>query len=269
MSLDRPLSGRTALVTGGTRGIGAATSRALAALGATVVATYRSDRATAEEHARDLRAEHGVAVHALPFDLAAPDGATAGVGALLESVTRVAAGVDVLVANAAAPFPHGPLLTLSAADLATKVGLDLAATHRLVSATAPGMLDRGYGRVVLIGSLHADGPSAPGMTANGVSKAALAAYARYAADELTGPGVTINVVHPGYVATEASGNLPPAIPALLAALTPSGRTATPGDVAGIVSLLVRDEAAFLNGAWLPVSGGLNHPVSLRRLHHAG
>ena len=98
-----------------------------------------------------------------------------------------------------------------------------------------------------------------------MSKAALAAYARYAAEELTGPGVTVNVVHPGYVATEASGGMPPSIPALLAALAPSGRTATPDDVADVVSLVVREEAAFLNGAWLPVAGGLNHPVSLRRL----
>ncbi len=159
----------------------------------------------------------------MPFDLAEPEGATA----LRGSVAGLAAAVDVLVTNAAAPYPHGPLVTLPAADLAAQVGQDLVATHRLVTATAPGMLDRGYGRVVLVGSLHADGPSAPGMAANGVSKAALAAYARYAADELTGPGVTINVVHPGYVATEASGDLPPAIPALLAALAPSGRTATP------------------------------------------
>lgn len=75
------------------------------------------------------------------------------------------------------------------------------------------MLEREYGRIILVGSLHADGPSAPGMAANGVTKAALAAYAAFVADELTGPGVTVNTLHPGYIATDASSRLPAEIPA--------------------------------------------------------
>ncbi|MFI1158369.1 SDR family oxidoreductase [Streptomyces sioyaensis] len=265
MSVQRPLCGRTALVTGGSRGIGAAGARTLAAMGATVIATYRSDRAAAENLVHRLQAEYEVPVHVVPFDLAAPEAAPESADGLVESVARITPGVDVLVANAAAPYPHAPLLELSAQQLATKVGQDIAATHRLVTAVAPGMLERGYGRMILIGSLHAEGPCAPGMTANGVSKAALAAYARYAPDELTGPGVTVNVIHPGYIATEASSHLPPAIPPVLAALTPSGRTGTPDDIAGVVGILTRDEAAFLNGACIPVTGGLNQPVSLRHL----
>ena len=131
------------------------------------------------------------------------------------------------MANAAAPYPRGGLPEISAQELATKIGQDVGTAHRLVTATAPGMVERGFGRIVLVGSLHADGPTAPGMTANGVSKAALAAYVGYAADELTGPGVTANIVHPGYVATEATGHLPAAIPALLDALTPAGARVPP------------------------------------------
>jgi 3-oxoacyl-[acyl-carrier protein] reductase len=262
---ERPLADRTALITGASRGIGAAIARALAAMGATVIATYRNDRAAAEELSVRLHAEHGVPVHAVPFDLTAPESAPAGVDGLLESVARIADSVDVLVANAAAPYPKVPLRELPAQQLATKVGQDIGAVHRLVTAVAPGMLERGYGRMILIGSLHAGGPSAPGMTANGVSKAALAAYVGYAVDELTGPGVTVNVIHPGYIATEASSHLPAAIPRTIEALTPAGRTGTPEDVAGVVAMLVRDEVDFLNGACIPVSGGLNHPVSFRRL----
>ncbi|MFD7666049.1 SDR family NAD(P)-dependent oxidoreductase [Streptomyces sp. NPDC059788] len=265
MSPQRPPAGRTALVTGGNRGIGAACARTLAAMGATVIATYRSARAEADRLVRDLQAEHQVPAHALPFDLTAPETAPESTGGLLESVARLTTGIDILVANAAAPYPHAPLLELPAQQLATKVGQDIAATHRLVTAVAPGMLERDYGRMILIGSLHAEGPSAPGMTANGVTKAALAAYARYAADELTGPGVTVNVIHPGYVATDAGSHLPPAIPTMLAALTPSGRTGTPDDIAGAIAMLTRDEAAFLNGACIPVTGGLNQPVPFRRL----
>jgi 3-oxoacyl-[acyl-carrier protein] reductase len=127
-------------------------------------------------------------VHAVPFDLTAPESAPAGVDGLLESVARIADSVDVLVANAAAPYPKVPLLELPTQQLATKVGQDIGVVHRLVTAVAPGMLERGYGRMILIGSLHARGLSAPGMTANGGSKAALAAYVGYAVDELTGPG---------------------------------------------------------------------------------
>ncbi|WP_050514473.1 SDR family oxidoreductase [Streptomyces rimosus] len=266
MTAHRPLSGRTALITGGSRGIGAAGAGALAAMGATVIVTYRSARAAADDLARRLQSEHEVPVHAVPFDLTAPETAPESAGGLIEAVARITTGVDILVANAAAPYPRAPLLELPAQQLAAKVGQDIAATHRLVTALALGMLERGYGRMILIGSLHAEGPCAPGMTANGVSKAALAAYARYAADELTGPGVTVNVVHPGYVATEASSHLPPAIPTALAALTPSGRTGAPDDIAGVIGMLTRDEAAFLNGACIPVAGGLNQPVAFRRLN---
>jgi 3-oxoacyl-[acyl-carrier protein] reductase len=169
-------------------------------------------------------------------------------------VARIAEGVDVLVANAAAPYPKVPLLELPAQQLATKIGQDIGAIHRLVTAVAPGMLERRYGRMILIGSLHARGPSAPGMVANGVSKAALAVYVGYAVDELTGPGVTVNAIHPGYIACEASSHLPTKIPTMLEALTPVGRTGTPNDIAGVVAILVRDEAAFLNGAWTSPAG---------------
>ena len=261
MRADRPLLGRTAMITGASRGIGAASARSLAALGADIIATYRSGRDDADELAAHVQTDHGVQSHTLPFDLVAPG----AVEELLAAVAKITDGVDILVANAAAPYPKVALRELTAQQLTAKLGEDIAAVHQLVTATAPGMIRRGYGRIILIGSLHANGPSAPGMAASGVSKAALAAYVGYAVDELTGPGVTIKIIHPGYIATEASSHLPPAIPAMLTALTPSGRAGTPDDIAGVVALLAGPGADFLNGAAIPVAGGLNHPVSLRRL----
>ena len=78
-------------------------------------------------------------------------------------------------------------------------------------------------------------------------------------------GVTINTVHPGYIATDASSDVPPAIPALLAPLTPAARTGQPEDVAAVVGMLTGPDAEFLNGARIPVTGGLNHPLPLRRV----
>ena len=265
MNSDRPLSARTALVTGGTRGIGAASARALAALGASVVATYRNDRAAAEDVAARIRTEHDVAVHAVPFDLTASGAEPGSAGELLDAVARLVDDVDVLVVNAAAPYPKVPLLGLSADQLVGKVGQDVGALHQLVTAFAPNMLTRGYGRIILIGSLHALGPTAPGMAASGVTKAAMAAYVEYAVDELTGPGVTINVIHPGLVATDASSQVAAEVSSMISGLTPAGRIGTPEDVAGVVAMLVRDEATFLNGTSVPVAGGLNHPVALRRV----
>ncbi|WP_434439258.1 SDR family NAD(P)-dependent oxidoreductase [Lentzea sp. E54] len=265
MTADEHLRGRTALITGGSRGIGEATARALASMGATVVVTYRDGRTTAEDLAARLRTEHDVAAHAVRFDLTVSEREPGGACELLDTVGQIAGYVDILVANAAAPYPKVPLRELSPVDLVTKIGQDIGATHRLVTAVAPIMLEREYGRIILVGSLHADGPSAPGMAANGVTKAALAAYAAFVADELTGPGVTVNTLHPGYIATDASSRLPAEIPRALEALTPAGRTGTPDDVAGAVAMLTRKEAAFVNGACIPVSGGLNHPVSFRRM----
>lgn len=265
MTDRRPPAARTALVTGASRGVGAAIAQALAAMGATIIATYRRDSDKAEELVDQLRTLHQVSAHAIPFDLSAPPEEPGGTTSLLEAVARVTSHVDILAANAAAPYPQVPLLELSAQQLIDKVSQDLAATHRLLTAFAPGMLDRRWGRIVFIGSLHLDGPTAPGMTASGVSKAAMATYASYAVDELTGPGVTINTIHPGYLATDATRHLPSAIPALIKALTPAQRTGEPRDVAGALALLMRDEASFINGASIPVAGGLNHPVALQRL----
>ena len=90
MNPERPLAGRTALITGASRGIGAASARALAAMGATVIATYRSDRAAAEKLSVRIQTEHGVPAHAVPFDLTAPDGkAPTGCSSLLHGLLRV------------------------------------------------------------------------------------------------------------------------------------------------------------------------------------
>jgi 3-oxoacyl-[acyl-carrier protein] reductase len=241
-----PLAGRTALVTGGSRGIGAATARKLAELGADLVITYRDNA----EAARKVVAECGGV--AKRFDITDP-------------VDGLADEVDIVVSNATSAGLFTPLIDLTAEQLTGTIATDVTALHRLVTRFVPGMLARGYGRVIVIGSIHAYGPNAPHMTANGVSKAALEHYVTYAVDELTGPGVTINTVHPGHIATDMSSHMSAVAKAAIKRLTPSGRTGVPDDVAAVVAALSLPDMGFVNGAVIPVAGGLNTAVAIDRV----
>lgn len=198
MSADRPLDGRLAVVTGGTRGIGAATSEALAGLGATVVATYRSKAESANAFAEDVSARAPGQVHVAAYDLAAGPADPQSAEQLLQLASEHG-DIDILVASASGPYRQAPLAEQSAEELAEKLSTDIAALHRLVIPVTGGMRERGFGRVVVVGSLHALGPTAPGMAASGIAKAAEAAYVTFAVDELTGPGVTINLIEPGFI----------------------------------------------------------------------
>ena len=264
-ALDGPLTGRTALVTGGVRGIGAATVEKLAALGAAVVATYRSDEAAAMAFAAEVTDRGVGTVEVLRYELTAVSDEAGSAEELLSAVLAGHQAVDVLVLNAAASYPHARLSEMSADALTAKVAADVGAAHRLIAALASQMSARGFGRIVLVGSLHALGPTAPGMAASGIAKAALAGYLSFAVDELTGNGVTINLVEPGYVGTDASSRLPEQVLRTISALTPSGRTGQATDIAETIGWLVQDGAGFVNGARIPVAGGLNTAVAIPRI----
>ncbi|HWE91113.1 MAG TPA: SDR family oxidoreductase [Pseudonocardiaceae bacterium] len=255
-----PLAGRVALVTGGSRGIGAASSLALAELGADVLLTYRSDAQAAEDVAR-VCVEHGVRGLPVRADLDSVEGAVN----LVSATAALVSHVDIVISNAAGSFPRGPLAEMDVTRLSHKVAVDVAVLHTLTTAFAPGMADRGFGRLLVISSWHAQAPCAPGMTAHGVSKAALETYVRYAADELGVDGVTINALQLGFVTTDATASVPPPARDLLLAATPAGRLANAQDIAGAVALLAQPASGWINGAVIPTTGGLNFPISQSRV----
>jgi len=253
------LAGRTALVTGGSRGIGAASARQLSRLGARVVLTYRSSRAEAER----VAAECGGA-EVLHADLEGQP----GVDALLEELAEVAPAIDIVVDNAGASIPRGGLLACPTQRIAAKVAGDVAILHRLIQDLVPGMHQRGFGRVIAITSGHALGPSAPGMAAHGVTKAAIEALVHYAATELGHDGVTINAIRPGFVSTDSSSDVPVEIRDAMTRTIPARRLATAEDIASIVTLIAQPASQWVNGVAIPAAGGLNYPTDWARVYPA-
>jgi 3-oxoacyl-[acyl-carrier protein] reductase len=243
------LAGRTAIVTGSGRGIGAAVAEDLASLGARVVLNYRGDAESAEQVRRGIQEAGGEAI-AVQADVSTEEGAAS----LVEAARSAFGRIDVLVSNAGPLFRPVPLREISWEEFGGTVEADLRCAFFSTQAVLPDMLEAGWGRLVLIGSASAERPS-PGVAHHGAARAALTTYARYLAVELGGTGVTANVVAPGMVRTDRTANAGDAADRV-AAFTPAGRIATPLDVARAVRFVAADEEGFQTGAVLKVDGGL-------------
>ncbi|MER8002390.1 SDR family oxidoreductase [Streptomyces sp. NPDC095613] len=239
----------TALVTGGSRGIGAATSRVLAARGYHVAVNYVSNREAADQVVKLIETDGGEAF-AVPADVHDP-----GQSAELLKRSATDGRLDVLVCNAGARFTPTPVRTLAWDDFRTKVTNELASVYTLTQHALALMGARGRGRIVYVSSAAADGPPAPGMAAHGTAKAALNTFARFVAHEAGPLGVNVNVVAPGYVRTESSAHMPREFQRRLMTNTPLGRVAEPEDVARAIAMLVGEEARFVTGEVLTVDGG--------------
>lgn len=185
------LGGRTALVTGGGRGIGRAITHRLAAAGATVVIVARS---SAEIHAvADEITRLGGRSLARPADLADDDIVSPLAAELLDTV----GSIDIIVNNAARASPVGPFTSIDPREWAHAITLNLIAPFRLAHAFLPAMIDAGWGRVLNISSVAAKAPGLPGGNAYTTGKAALEALTINLAAEVDGTGVTVNVLRPG------------------------------------------------------------------------
>ncbi|MFI8930001.1 SDR family NAD(P)-dependent oxidoreductase [Streptomyces sp. NPDC053474] len=240
------LTGKKALVTGGSRGIGAAIALRLAQDGADVAITYVRGEDAAREVVAKIEAagRRGFAIRA--------DAADAGDAA--GCVARAAddlGGLDILVNNAGAGV-IAPLESLSLADVDRVLSVNVRAAF-LASQAAAARLPRG-GRIVSIGSCMAQRVPGPGGTLYATSKAALIGLTKALARELGERGVTANLVHPGPVDTDMNPADGP-YAAAQAADTALGRYGSPAEVASMVAYLVGDEAAYVTGAELSVDGG--------------
>ena len=234
------LAGKTALVTGGSKGIGRAIARELAAAGATVVVGYRSGREEAESVAAEIG---GRAVAADVADLAAA-----------KSLVEQAGDLDILVNNAGVTR-DGLIVRMPDDDWRTVLETNLSSVFYTCRAAARGMMRRRAGAIVNLSSivgLHGN----PGQTNYAASKAGIIGFTKSLARELGQRGVRANVVAPGYVTTQLTDVLPEEAKQAMLANTPLGRLGSPEDVARAVRFLVSDEASFITGEVLLVDGGL-------------
>jgi 3-oxoacyl-[acyl-carrier protein] reductase len=242
---QRP-EGACAVVTGGSRGIGAAIASALAADGWPVAINYRSGAEGAAAGVAAIEAAGGRAV-ALQGDVADP----AVPERLLAAAREQLGPIGVLVNNAGLRA-DGLALTLSDEDWQRVLDTNLASTYRLTRAVLREMIRARFGRVINIASVI--GPRANAGQANyAASKAAVIAFTKTAAVEVAKRGVTINAVAPGLIDTDMTAAIPPT----LAERIPAQRAGRPEEVAAAVAFLASDAASYITATTLYVDGGLS------------
>jgi NAD(P)-dependent dehydrogenase (short-subunit alcohol dehydrogenase family) len=243
---------KVALVTGASRGIGAATATVLAQRGFRVVVNYRSSTEEADAVVAAITAAGGEAV-AVRADVTEPYAVAAMVGDTEERWGRI----DVVVHNALIPFTVTSFNDVTWEQLGGKLEREMHAAFLMTKAVVPGMVSRKYGRLVYLSTGLSRQPRT-GMIALGTAKAALDQFVRYVALELAPYGITANLVAPATVdETKITGQLTADEIAHLGATNPMGRLVRPDEVAATVAFLTSAESGFTTGHYLPVNGGLS------------
>ena len=242
------LKGKRALVTGGSRGIGAAIAKTLAEHGVDVAITYQRSAERADSVVASIKAlgRRGVALQADSADPAA-------IRRAVNDTVEALGGLDILV-NSAAVGLSGPVAEVDLADFQALMDINIRGPFVAAQAAIPHL--REGGRIISIGSALADRVPFPGITAYAMSKSALLSFTRGLSRELGSQGITVNLVQPGSTDTEsnpADGDSAD----FQRSLSSVGRYASPREIADAVVFLASPAAAMVNGSALTVDGGAN------------
>jgi len=242
-AIAEDIMARTALVTGGSRGIGAAISRALKEAGCTVAATYAGN----DEAAAKFTDETGIKTY--KWNVADYDESKAGI----EKVEADLGPIDIVVANAGITR-DAPFHKMTPQQWKEVIDTNLTGVFNTVHPVWPGMRERGFGRVVVISSVN--GQKGQFAQANyAATKAGDLGIVRSLAQEGASKGITANAVCPGYIATEMVMAVPEKVREAIIGMIPAGRLGEPEEIARCVSFLVSDDASFINGSTISANGG--------------
>ena len=245
------VSGRTALVTGSSRGIGRDLALGLVAAGCTVVLNGH-DEARLEAARAEMAARTGGAVHAVAFDVTDPDAVESAVASVEERV----GALDILVNNVGTQH-RASLLDFPDQDWYRLLDTNVTSAFLVGRAVARRMVPRGAGKIVNIVSLQSE-VARPGIAPYAATKGALKMLTKGMCADLAPAGIQVNAVGPGYVATELTADLvaDPEFDAWVRGRTPAGRWGEPADLVGPVVFLCSPAADFVNGQTLYVDGGV-------------
>lgn len=243
------LSGKTALVTGASKGIGRGIAQRLAELGCDIAANYHTDRRGAEQTAAAISASGRKA-----FPVGAAVGDSKQVRRMFETVLDAFGRLDILVNNAGTQV-WAPLLELAEADWDRVIDTNLKGCFLCTQFAARHMRERGGGRIVNIGS-GCNKVAFPNLVSYTASKGGMEQLTKVAAAELGAYGITVNCVAPGAILIERTEREADDYAGQWGALTPMGRVGYPSDVAEAVAFLCGDAAEFISGQTILVDGGL-------------
>ena len=234
---------RVSVVTGGTRGIGAAIAVKLKEAGYLVAATYAGNKQAAENFTAETD------IPAFAFDVACYDGVMQGV----KDIEAQLGPVAVLVNNAGIT-KDGFLHKMPHDQWDSVIATNLTSCFNLCRAVIPGMRERGFGRIVNVSSINGQ-KGQIGQTNYAAAKAGMIGFTKALALESAAKGITVNAIAPGYIETEMTGHMKPDMLKNIIAHIPVGRMGTSREVAELVAYLVSDHAAFTTGATFAMNGG--------------
>lgn len=243
------LKGKIALVTGSSRGIGAATAIKLAQHGAIVAVNYNNSEEKAQNIVDTILKDNGTAisVKANIFDKVESE-------LMVGEVEKQLGKIDVLVLNAGANFKMAPFMEQTWEDFENKILKEVKGSYWTIKAVLPSMIERKTGSIIIISSGLSRKPGY-GFSTHTTAKSALDGFAKALAIEFGPIGIRVNVIAPGLTLTDATSFMQQAQIDVAASLIPLRRIGTPEDIAGAVLFYASDESKYITGNYLPVNGG--------------
>lgn len=243
------VDGKVVIVTGASRGIGAAIAQSLGSHGVTVIVNYHKNQEKAKAVLDKVKENGGTG---MIFQADVRDGDA--VNAMVDTAITTYGKVDVLINNANINFPIKPFLALTWEEINAKITGEIQAVYNCSQAVLRDMTKRKAGKLIFISSSLSRHPGY-GFAAHAAAKSALDSMAKVMAMELGPEGITVNVIGPGLVKTDTTAGLPAEVHEQTAAFTPLRRVGMPDDVAGVAVFLASSLSDYLTGQYIPVSGG--------------